>query len=440
MRNVSVRPYNSDSAPIIRLDSYRADTSMEDWRLRSYPVRFSGKKFISCYTVPFLSFQFYLSPFRPDLWAGIGVSLALLVSCLTVYVKYVFGDTSIFSPWLFILATLFEETISTPSSVERRNFYRLTFGLWALMATFLTNCYNGVMIENLVAPLPGVGVERFQDIACEQGKRIGDPADISAWMRVSGIDTYWEQLFSHGPMSNPLESPNCFRLLSEPSARSPWGAGNAFFLELKDLWLLIKFKSYRAGGKITPEILLLSPKHGRELEDGSERNLRKFSPELSNLISAEVAKCGKTVFIGNEDAVAQELLALAAKYNGKKFYTSKDSLRQDPIGLLFDNWDKSTLIRDIISQIESGIWRRLDQEMVSRAWRLRKKFSPVVESEVEIVVRIGGNFLTVFILCGILLTTAFVSLGGECRREIWAALSNFGALMWWRLRNYFLTH
>lgn len=127
-------------------------------------VTYLGWKFLTCYSNTYLSFSFYTAPFQVEVWCGIFVTVATLILVLVLFQKYDDSDdTSYLSPWLFILANMLEESGSIPRSMEKKAFYRYTLGSWVLMSVILTNCYNGLMITSLNAPLPGWGPTIFQD-------------------------------------------------------------------------------------------------------------------------------------------------------------------------------------------------------------------------------------------------------------------------------------
>jgi hypothetical protein len=88
--------------------------------------------------------------------------MSTVVAISSIYVKFYFPTTP-FSPWLFVLGTIFEESSSAPVMLEKKTFYRLSIGIWYLMVVFLTNCYNGLMITGLNSPLPGIKIQSFRD-------------------------------------------------------------------------------------------------------------------------------------------------------------------------------------------------------------------------------------------------------------------------------------
>ncbi|OXA54073.1 hypothetical protein Fcan01_11222 [Folsomia candida] len=364
-----------------------------------------------------------LTPFQPDLWIGVAITLI-----------FVFHT----------LPTVFEETNSVPSVIEKKQFYRLIFGTWALMASILTNCYNGIMIETLIAPLPGIKILTFKDIFCEEGKVWEPMINMSAWLRKTKILEYWSQatkifdisvaayenrspLGNHS-LENPFELGHCFRLLSAPQTVAlPNPPSNLFFNTLQEWWWQIERNIQYFESQLYPETLLLSPKHGHELRDGSEKNRSKSTEELSKLVEAEIVKCGKTVFIAEWEEVGQEFSYLSKKYFWKDFYISEDSLRQDIALLSFRNIDGSNVPKNFKAYVEAGIWSRLEQEGWARKFARRSKSVREEGPGTLVSVPLDGSILTLFVLCGMkyhLNTTQLYSL----RTSALVFLGNFTSI------------
>lgn len=69
---------------------------------------------------------------------------------------------------LLDLATIFEEVGHVPPKIERNTYFRPTFGSWCLISVIFTNCYNGLMISSLNAPLPTFEPKIFNDLDCSR--------------------------------------------------------------------------------------------------------------------------------------------------------------------------------------------------------------------------------------------------------------------------------
>lgn len=151
----------------IVLDPLRLDI---EWKKTFVvPLKFVGKQFISCYYESFISFGFYLAPFQHAVWGCCVATFVCLVITLSLYIKlkHEFSREP-FSPWLFVLASIFEEPVLIPVKLEKKMFIRIVIGSWILMSIMLINCYNGLMISDLNSPFPRKNMpETFQDLICE---------------------------------------------------------------------------------------------------------------------------------------------------------------------------------------------------------------------------------------------------------------------------------
>lgn len=406
---------------------YRTTYDSNTWRLENYPLSIMGNQFLTCYTKKYLSFEFYLTPFEADLWTGVALCFFLVLFSLTLYS----GMIGIpFSPWLPLLATLFEETNSVPTVVERKQFFRLVFGTWALMVSLLTNCYNGIMTTNLNAPFPGEKVYFWKDIFCENVAP-KNKSSIASWMITTGVNEYWQQVSDIQYRVKPrsmlgIGSEDCFQLLSNPHPYEIGAEGipcNTLFYSLLYLW-------GRRPNIDLNEILLLSPKHTRELRDFSERNRSISNEQISKQIEKEVVKCGKTVFITKSTEIFSEYLYLSKKYYWKTFYLSKDMLSIQITGFVSKYASNSEVPRYLKSFVESGIWKRIHEEEWSMSIERRGRKAQI-RPDKQKPVELDGSILTCFVMYGIMISLSLGNVGIELH---WKILSNFARFLWLRLR------
>lgn len=126
-----------------------------------------GYQFLTCYSQPYITFAFYLSPYQTELWIVLGFTLATIIALATTVVHFLSReDRQHFSAWLFVLASLFEESGFMPSKIEKAAFFRICFGIWSIMSVILTNGYNGIMISDLNSPRRLAHPEYFDDLRC----------------------------------------------------------------------------------------------------------------------------------------------------------------------------------------------------------------------------------------------------------------------------------
>lgn len=105
-----------------------------------------GFQYFSCYRERYQTFEIYIAPFQLELWLVLLTTLVLVIGLTWMYTYF---TNNPFCAWIFILATMFEETGHVPKNMAENTYFRLTFGCWCIMSVILTNCYNGLMISDL---------------------------------------------------------------------------------------------------------------------------------------------------------------------------------------------------------------------------------------------------------------------------------------------------
>lgn len=116
---------------------------------------YSGYRYLSCWSRSGITFEFYLTPFEPEIWWAVLATGILLTAILVIYLSTklsTYGGT--FSLWMYVLAILLDNSVSLPGLLEQRMEYRTIFGVWLLACVLLVNCYTGIMITGLNSPLP----------------------------------------------------------------------------------------------------------------------------------------------------------------------------------------------------------------------------------------------------------------------------------------------
>ncbi|OXA53908.1 hypothetical protein Fcan01_10531 [Folsomia candida] len=394
-------------------------------------VKFTGLEFLTCYKESSIDFQFYITPFQPALWAGLAVSVASIVS-VTLLALYCIGMHKVlFSPWLFILATLFEEAPPIPGQIEKLSWLRMIFGSWCLMTVILTNCYSGLMITELNAPFKSYTKETFPDLSCggdyEKGVNSNSNflKDVVPYYKAFGqyIDFVTkENLLMILNIGNAAKNEACFSLLSltfealDEVVRVP-----EFLLDLKENTPLNRISENVVGGSplssnevintFTPEEIsnlnLLHPKHPHfPISIYSQRSLPSYS-EFQKIVESEIVSCGRSVFIAESDYLAAEFEFLSRNYFWIKFTRGKQVRHPVPFGVIFSG--------EVISKIpgyyrilfETGIYQRIEVEMRVRKWAARQ---PVGERREEkpAMMELDGGILTPFVICSAVLLGAIV--------------------------------
>lgn len=135
-----------------------------------------GYQHLTCYRQEYLTFKLYVAPFKPLLWMTLAISIGLITAITT---GYTYWKHLSFAPWLFLLATMFEEDVKVPRKSRGSWFIRLILGSWCFVSVVLTNCYTGVMISELNAPLKAVRPTQFRHLLCSRMS----VADISKFLQ-----------------------------------------------------------------------------------------------------------------------------------------------------------------------------------------------------------------------------------------------------------------
>lgn len=88
-----------------------------------------GYQFLTCYTEPYISFSFYFTPFQSEVWIILGISISTLILTVSAVFRYTNLTLNLhqlpFCVWMFVLATLFEESGFMPSEIEKKHFLQI---------------------------------------------------------------------------------------------------------------------------------------------------------------------------------------------------------------------------------------------------------------------------------------------------------------------------
>lgn len=186
-----------------------------------------GYAFLSCYSQRVITFDFYVTPFQPELWGALLVSYISLTLALSVcfFLKKI--KTS-FCPWLYVLGALIEDGVPIPRKLEKHSIFRVIFGCWIIIGVLFSNCYTGLMITGLNAPLPSTSVNTFKELLCNYQEVKYSYADYgkmnnSSYLHSSEtlkfmkfVDSIQKFLFSDIPTENPYRMKSCFSLMHFP--------------------------------------------------------------------------------------------------------------------------------------------------------------------------------------------------------------------------------
>ncbi|OXA63280.1 hypothetical protein Fcan01_00642 [Folsomia candida] len=310
-------------------------------------TNFQGYQFLTCYSKRYLTFAHFIKPFQVEVWVILFIFLVVLILGITLYIRFGGLGSTPFSPWLFILATMCEEGVLVPAELEKKAFFRYTFGAWILVSVVLVNCYNGIMVTDLNAPLPGETPSVFKDLLCpgelmserdykmrtQHKNKKATERFYEAWgLRIVGND-FWRR-------------EDCFHLLSYPLDPSGYQGLKTYpffeFLYDTTFWYWI---SHFNEDRITEQILVLftflKSKQSFEPSAVTEEETKPRWPEyhliphLNASIEKEVVACGKAVLIREVADMQAELQFLKKYYHWIEFHKGNEILSPQPYGSHF---------------------------------------------------------------------------------------------------------
>ncbi|OXA40634.1 hypothetical protein Fcan01_24509 [Folsomia candida] len=358
---------------------------------------------------------------------------------MTIYIHC--AKLSEFPTWLFMLSTVLEEGYGVPADIERKQFFRLTMGLWCLMSVILTNCYNGIMTTELNAPLQGGKLKTFSDLVCPKimGNNQNPDHVLKTFGNFTNLDfsrhreylrsyyTSWRFRGVSYLLGRQFEDADCFKILSN---LIPSGFENNvpdFLLAVTHMRLLYPGLNVKKASTLhfpntlaTLTFNLLNPVHSHH-PAGVGTNSSAFKEEsFRKLVETEIISCDKTVFTSDLETVNIELGFLRKHYHWIQFYKGDEIIYSTPIGFDFYNSGVSKVPTHYRILFESGIYSRLEIEqwrnsLLNRKPAIRKKEE---EWDKAPIVSITGSLLTAFIIFAGSFSLPMIFLVVECRAQL----------------------
>ncbi|OXA63544.1 hypothetical protein Fcan01_01189 [Folsomia candida] len=392
---------------------------------------FSGYQFLTCYTQAWLSFKFYIEPFHPHVWSWVITFLFVVIIVTVTYQKLAFIKTS-FSTWLFVFAILCEEGTPIPPKLESRHFIRLVLGSWALISLILTNCYTGLMITKLNAPLPDQSVQYLSDIISLGDDEKLNKNGLPQWQSdaSSRYHKYWgpegqklyRGLVETVKHENPYVSLECFKLLSFPiTRRYLYTPSFEFFDFLGGLYIRFKremeYKSVRFTRYDEMLLGLLNPRHAHEPNGINYSNGTVYKvKQLKDLVETDLVRCGKSVLIAKYEQIEMEAAFFEKHYPIKKWDKGKDSVQPVLAGMVFRHAGISIVPKYYMSLVETGIYGRLEVELIART--IRNRVPAVNLTQGNFKSSLEGGLVTLFVILGFVLFFSLICFLIECRRML----------------------
>ncbi|OXA42221.1 hypothetical protein Fcan01_22781 [Folsomia candida] len=449
----------SISYPIVTIETREVD-SFQYQKLSEYSLQYqrlseftytSGYQFLTCYAESYLSFDFYLTPFQPTLWVSFLISVLLTFMVLYFYTSWKHHRPP-YAVWWSFVSLFLDDSSSVPQVIGSALFYRLLFCTWGPVAVLLTNCYSGLMISELNAPLKQARARVFEDLVCQSGSNFKIPTvpeELSRWAErvpFENYKAYWGQLFSLDEsklfIRNDFALDDCYSMVSSPfqiigrTTYFWYSMLSVEFINNFNLLLSLFIKNPKIPSTLSSDNILtfsfMNPVH-RQLPEGMNLTRNNYSTnELQALAERDTINCeGKTVFVSTLEAVQSKMVFLNKHYPSKKFHSGERLLDQAWFGWTFERGGRSSksssvsaVQRNFQALVYSGIYSRLKIEMARKTWLRRNPVANDTTTNIVSPLTMNEGLITIFMISGVLLALAAVSLVIEGYKYDW-----YGGLM-----------
>ncbi|OXA45995.1 hypothetical protein Fcan01_19243 [Folsomia candida] len=372
-----------------------------------------GFKFLSCYSEKYFSFDFYLAPFKLTLWLGLSITLAITCAIFQAYMFVKTGEVS-FTVSLSFISLLLDDFTSVPESIANGLFYRLIFTVWGPVAVLIINCYGGLLVSELNAPLESVRPQTVEDLICKSrhlldSRVVQNISSLAKELNFESYSAYWGNLDCSTP-----------GFCLTPSSKIDYASNDAaaeFFQSAKESFLNDKsFPSLTKENVL--EWLFINPAHNTLPTGYSPQQQNYTQTKLEALVEKDIINCKeKRAYFSVVETVSAEMDFLHIScYPSKKFYVGSASWRPRRFGWEFQKVAGSTtssgvsvVHRNLQTLVSSGIYFRLRTANFKDLSYGRK---PVANDTTPSVSKtaIDGRIMTVFMICGALTLCALVAL------------------------------
>jgi len=132
----------------------------------SLPVSSVSQSFLTCYHFPVIKYDFYITPFQPDVWMSFLAFFFFMCLALNFLIVYEFGreQFSGFSSFLFVLSTITDDSCGMPEKLRRNWKIRSLFAPWFLISVIFVNCYISLAISSITTPFKLQSIDFFQNL------------------------------------------------------------------------------------------------------------------------------------------------------------------------------------------------------------------------------------------------------------------------------------
>lgn len=148
--------------------------------------------------------------------------------------------------------------------------------------------------------------------------------------------------------------------------------------------------------------------------------------------------CGKVVYVGDIEQIETQREYLMWKYPRIRFTKGNHILQAGMAGWSFQGGGGSSLPRNFIWVLESGIYGQLEAENIARMYLDRSKVDNVTGHGVVKPLVIYEGLATLFILCGGTLCCALISVILEDYDRVLTTMLGAGVLILTKMKNFII--
>jgi len=388
-------------------------------------------RFFTCYSLPVLSFHFYVSAFEIKVWVAKILSVIVIATFLKFHIHYNLSKTSHFSTWLFYFSILTEESYSIPSSIGNNKVFRIATILWLLTSIVLTTTYISHVISGLNAPLEGEKIKNsdfygssspdyetdIRNIIVYHYDLMMDLQTDRAWFLTEFFNSFLDELHRN------QTSTSGYTILSE-SFRLPYQED--VWLNLKNPFMYTVFfdnllkldscdRKFFGRDSTFCRTLTNLMRHSNKYYPAEHTYKRpwKSSYYPTGAVEEELIKCEKSVYVEESDQL--EFKYMSENCRNKRFYYLRDkfSITQKKWGFL--NLQKSKLPFYFSMFLQSGIFHEMHKlELFSYHQKRRSITSEIIKrTHKREVLDMTTSVQTVFILFVVMILVANLAFIAE---------------------------
>jgi len=405
-----------------------------DFDLEMGPMTFfllfdNSIRFFTCYSPPVLSFHFYVSAFKKNVWISVVLCGILLATFMKFHIYFNLSKTLNFSTLLFYFSIFMEETYNIPSVLGKNKVYRTATILWLLSAIVLTNTYTSHVISGLNAPLTGEPI---------QNNDLYGNFSTNPEVELKYLTKYFRLL--HQLQRNPslFFTDHINSILEELNLTQPWTDGYRILSEpLKlqfpeDLWLHIRNPFIYSGfydnlmqsdlcyTNFIPPNSLLCRTLSNLMNTSNKyypaaQTYKRFwnsSDYPRGAVEEELVKCQRSVYMERSNQL--EFKYMSENYKSKRLYYLQDRFTSTQIKWGFYNLRKSKLPFYFSMFLQSGIYHELHKLKLFRDHQTRRSSEIIDRTHKPDILDMTSSVQTIFILFLAMTVLAKFSFFLEC--------------------------